>query len=154
MNYQSTLLAVKDIERSKKFYCDLFGQTVAEDYGLNVAFDSGIALQQEFGWLTGIAAERIVEGSHNMELYFEEERLDDFLLRLERYPGIEFLHRIKSHDWGQRVIRIYDPDRHLIEIGEPMETVVRRMLCEGCSAEETARRTQQPLAFVRSLQRS
>lgn len=31
-----------------------------------------------------------------------------------------------THSWGQRVIRIYDPDCHVIEIGESMEYVNSR----------------------------
>ena len=26
-----------------------------------------------------------------------------------------------THDWGQKVIRFYDPDGNLIEVGTPME---------------------------------
>ena len=34
---------------------------------------------------------------------------------------IEYVNEDMKHDWGQRVVRIYDPDKHMIEIGEPME---------------------------------
>lgn len=36
------------------------------------------------------------------------------------YP-IEYVNPLMQHDWGQRVIRIYDPDRHVIEIGESIK---------------------------------
>lgn len=53
-----------------------------------------------------------------------------------------------EHDWGQRVIRLYDPDRHMIEIGESMEYVARRFLKTGMSAEQVAEKTQLPLSQV------
>jgi len=46
-----------------------------------------------------------------------------------------------EHDWGQRVIRIYDPDDHVIEIGESIEFVARRFLNAGMSQEEISRKT-------------
>lgn len=148
MKYQATLLAVKNIERSKKFYCELFGQKIVEDYGINIAFDGGIALQQEFDQLLGISKDGIAEKSNNMELYFEEENLDGFIDILKEYPEIEYVHGIKEHDWKQRVIRIYDPDYHIIEVGEPMKSVVKRLLKEGYTIEETAEITQQSLELV------
>lgn len=30
--------------------------------------------------------------------------------------------------WGQRVVRFYDPDKHIIEVGVNMLMVVRRFL--------------------------
>ncbi|MEG2986184.1 MAG: glyoxalase, partial [Lachnospiraceae bacterium] len=33
---------------------------------------------------------------------------------------IEYINRDLRHSWGQRVIRIYDLDGHIVEIGEPM----------------------------------
>jgi hypothetical protein len=50
------------------------------------------------------------------------------------------------------VLRCYDPDRHIIEIGEPISAFVRRFLSEGLSAEETSERTSVPLADVQRIQ--
>ncbi|MEW9121058.1 MAG: hypothetical protein AB2421_00005 [Thermotaleaceae bacterium] len=50
---------------------------------------------------------------------------------------------------GQRVIRFYDPDMHIIEVGESMETVVKGFIKQGLSIEETAERTQHPIEFVK-----
>ena len=51
---------------------------------------------------------------------------------------------------GQRVIRFYDPDMHIIEVGESMLTVVKRFISQGLSIEETAERTQHPIEFIRA----
>ena len=36
-----------------------------------------------------------------------------------------------THEWKQRVVRIYDPDFHIIEIGESMAVIARRYLAKG-----------------------
>ena len=45
-----TVLAVADIATARKFYEELFGLEVWQDYGINVSFTCGLALQQAFGW--------------------------------------------------------------------------------------------------------
>ena len=49
----------------------------------------------------------------------------------------------------QRVVRIYDPDFHMIEIGESMEVIARRYLSQGLSVEEVSEIIQHPVEFVR-----
>lgn len=149
MDFQLALLAVRDVERSKQFYGELFGQRVVLDLGRNVTFSGGFAIQEDFAWLTGIPPESVVRGSHNMELYFETEDFDGFLKKLEQYGGIEYAHPVKTYDWKQRVVRIYDPDRHLIEVGESMAFLARKFVAEGRTPEETAALIQHPLEFVR-----
>lgn len=154
MKFEGICLAVKDIEKSKKFYCNLLQQKIVSDYGINVSFDGGFAIQQDFDWLLGISKDSIVEKSHNMELYFEEENFDDFVETLKAYPDIKFVHDVKIYDWKQRGICIYDPDYHIIGISETFETVVHRLFNEGYSIEEAAKITMQPLEWVQSLKKS
>ena len=47
---------------------------------------------------------------------------------------------VKEHSWGQRVVRFYDPDGHLIEVGESMRQVVHRFLAQGLTVAEVALR--------------
>ena len=148
MKFKLALLAVKDIEVSKKFYQDLFGQTVALDLGWNVTMSGGFALQQNFGWLTGLPEESIHTKSNNMELYFEVDDFDEFLEKLKNYSNANYVHEAKVYDWKQRVIRIYDPDFHIIEIGEAMDVIAERYLKNGYSIEETAKEIQHPVELV------
>ena len=48
------------------------------------------------------------------------------------------------------MIRIYDLDQHIIEVGESMRMVFARLIRQGNSIEETARITEHPVAFVRN----
>ncbi|QEY34428.1 glyoxalase/bleomycin resistance/dioxygenase family protein [Caproiciproducens galactitolivorans] len=154
MKFQLALLAVKDVEISKKFYSDLFEQKVVLDLGWNVTFSGGFAIQQNFAWLTGLSEGDIVEKSNNMELYFEVDDFDEFLEKLHAHPEIKYVHPPKKHEWQQRVVRIYDPDYHMIEVGESMEVIARRYLKDGFTAEETAKIIQHPLEFVKRVQES
>jgi len=149
MEFRLALLAVKDVEVSKKFYGELFDQKVIYDFGINVTFSGGFAIQQNFEWLTDVAAESIIRKSNNMELYFEVNDFDEFVKKLEAYPGVKYVHKTKTHDWGQRVVRIYDPDYHMIEVGEAMSVVVKKYLAEGNSIEKTVEITQHPIEFVK-----
>jgi len=150
MKFRLALLAVKDVEVSKRFYGELFDQTVTLDFGRNVTFSGGFAIQEDFDWLTEVSADSILKKSNNMELYFEVEDFDAFIQKLEAYPNIEYVHKTKMHDWKQRVIRTYDPDYHMIEIGESMAVVAKRYLSEGYSVEETSAIIQHPIKFVKS----
>ena len=58
-----------------------------------------------------------------------------------------------EHRWGQRVVRFYDPDRHIIEVGENMKTVCRHFLDSGMTPEETAVRMDVPLKAVKAYMR-
>lgn len=150
--FKAALLAVRDVEASKRFYCELLGQTVETDLGWNVTMSGGFVLQQEFAWLCDIPRESVVERSHNMELYFEVEDFDAFLEVLSRHPEVELLHPPKTHEWKQRVVRIYDLDHHIIEIGESMAVIARRYLAQGCTVAETAELIQHPVRFVEAVQ--
>ena len=54
------------------------------------------------------------------------------------YSEIEYLGEVIEHSWGQRVIRFYDLDGHLIEVGEDMQMVVKRFLASGMTMEEVS----------------
>lgn len=149
MKFTCPLIAVNDIEVSKKFYQEILQQKIILDFGANVTFEGNFALQANFAELVGFNREDIIQGSKNFELYFEEENLDSFVNELKTRPEIKYLHDVKEYPWGQRVIRFYDPDRHVIEVGESMEIVIKRFLQQGLSVEETAKRTMHPIEFVR-----
>ena len=55
------------------------------------------------------------------ELTFEEKNIEEFVEKLEKlYPSIQYVNRLMEHSWGQKVIRFYDLDGNLIEVGTPM----------------------------------
>lgn len=151
MRLKNILFVVNDIEKSKAFYKELFGLEVVMDFGENVILTEGLVLQEQKSWeaLTGTSCRY---GGNSAELYFIENNMDDFLEKLEQGSlPIKYLNKCMEHDWGQRVVRIYDPDGHVIEIGENLEYVAQRFLKDGMTAEQTAKKTQLPLSQVESM---
>ena len=132
------LFAVKNMKIARSFYENLFNLKVTEDYGRNIVFDCGLSLQEDFDWLTGIPKSEIKNKENNCELYFEEEEFNAFVKNLKSKEDIVFLHDVIEYPWGQRVIRFYDPDNHLIEVGEPLKAVIERLLLKGMTTEEIA----------------
>ena len=138
MKYTCMLISVADINAARNFYEDLFRLEVFQDYGRNIAFTCGLALQQDFDWLVNLPKEKVLKKSNNAEIVFEEQDFDGFLNKLKKYPDIEYLGEVLEHSWGQRVIRFYDLDGHIIEVGEDMKMVIKRFLASGMTMEEVS----------------
>ena len=75
MKYTCTVISVSDIEAAKKFYEDLFGLEIYQDYGINISFTCGLALQQNFDWLVNLPKEKVLKKSNNVEIVFEQVTL-------------------------------------------------------------------------------
>ena len=120
MKLKNVLIVVKDIEKSRKFYHDLFGIDLVLDNDGNMILTEGLVLQDEKIWKSFLDRD-IVPKSNSCELYFEEQDIEAFVRKLEKlYPDIEYVNSLMTHSWGQRVIRFYDLDGNLIEVGTPM----------------------------------
>ena len=153
MKLKSFMLVVKDNERARQFYHDLFGLEMLVDNDGNMLLSDGLVLQEERYWRSFIGRD-IVPRNNACELYFEEQDVDGFYERLlALYPETEFVNLPMTHAWGQRVVRFYDPDRHIIEVGENLKTVCRRFLLSGMTPEETAVRMDVPLKYVMACMR-
>lgn len=152
MKFSNPLIVVSNMEKSKLFYYEVLGLKVVVDFGANVTLTGGIALQTKDSWSTFIQKQdsEIVFGGNEVELYFEEDDFDGFIQKMNDVPDINYVHPMVEHSWGQRVIRFYDPDKHIIEVGENMIMVVRRFLNSGLSIEETAIRMDVPVDYVKS----
>lgn len=120
MKLKNVLVVVKDIEKSREFYHDLFGLDTILDHRGNMILTEGLVLQDEKIWRDFVGKE-IVQKSNSCELYFEERDIEAFVEKLEeRYPDIEYVNRLMTHSWGQKMVRFYDLDGNLIEVGTPM----------------------------------
>ena len=151
MKFCGPMLCVRDMEASKRFYTGLFGQKLVLDYGENVTFDGGFSIQVKYQEICGFPTRY---GGNDAELYFEEPEFDRFLEKLAAWPGIEYILPCHEHNWGQRCVCFYDPDRHIIEVGEPMDHVAARFLKQGMRPEQVAERTMFPLEIVLKIQKA
>lgn len=122
MKLKNILIVVKDIEKSKKYYHDLFGLEMILDHDGNMILTEGLVLQEMKYW-RGFIQQDVVERSNSCELYFEESNIEKFVEKLEQmYPDTVYVNRLMTHSWGQKVIRFYDLDGNLIEVGTPMRS--------------------------------
>ena len=147
MKYTGTLIAVNEIEKSKQFYHDVLGLDVVADFGANVTLTGGVVLQTLETWQSFIHTDGVTLKNNAGELYFETENMDAFTQHLESFD-ISYVHKLHEHPWGQRVIRFYDPDGHIIEAAEKPDAVIARFVAQGLSPKETADRIGIPLDFV------
>jgi len=149
--YRSVVLLVNDIEKSKNFYNFILSQKIVMDFGRNVGFEGGLAIWEKDYALNLIFQEEIKNiqvGANNAEIYFEFDDLDGLFTRLIE-EKIKVIHPIREHPWGQKAFRVYDPDNHIIEFAEKMESVVRRLETEGLSLEEISKKSMMPLEFIK-----
>ena len=64
---------------------------------------------------------------------------------------VDLVHPPIEHRWGQRAVRLYDPDCHVIEVAEPLTAVARRFRDAGLTEEGVAKRMDVPPELVRRL---
>lgn len=152
MKLNNPMLVVKDIDKSVDFYKKVFGLRVVMDFGANKTLTGGLALQTVETYKEFICKDEIYFGGNNFEIYFEEDDFDGFINRLNEFD-VDYVHPVKEHSWGQRVVRIYDPDRHIIEIGENMKVVCKRFLASGMTPEQVAARMDVPIKFINACKR-
>ena len=152
MKMKNPMLVVTDIDKSVSFYEKVLGLHVIMDFGANKTLTGGLALQTLETWQEFIGTNDIAFGGNSTEIYFEEDHFDEFAENLKKC-NVEYVHPVKEHSWGQRVVRIYDPDQHIIEIGENMKAVCKRFLDGGMTPEQTAKRMDVPMEFITACMR-
>lgn len=112
---------VRDIQISKDFYSSILKLGVEEEHDDFVRFETGFAIHEARSLektIWGLVSDDITQlGRKNLLLYFEHDDID--ALFSEVLGNVELIHPIVMQACGQRVFRFYDPDGHVIEIGEP-----------------------------------
>ena len=120
MKFKGILIVVKDCNKALKFYQDMFGFELIRDNDGNMELSGNLYLQEEKYWKR-FTGRHVIPQSNQTELYFEEPAIDSFVKKLEAlYPDTEYVNHLMTHSWGQRVVRFYDPDGNLIEVGTPV----------------------------------
>lgn len=153
IEFRASLLFVRDVGASRRFYEGLLGQRVIEDFGECVGFAGGFSVMQRdavcrvvFGKTFAFAP--LQQEQQRFELYFETDDVEGLFAKL-RQAGVAAVHPIQEQPWGQRVFRVFDPDGYVVEFGEPMRTFILRFYQSGLSAEEVSKRCNTPLDMVR-----
>jgi catechol 2,3-dioxygenase-like lactoylglutathione lyase family enzyme len=154
IKYSATVMFVKNIAKSLEFYTKNLDQEVEHDFGANIIFKSGLSLW-EISPAHEITRNSGIEDikskiSGRFEIYFETETIDESFARIKA-SGVSFLHEIIEEPWGQRTFRFYDPDRHLVEVGETMEIFVKRAYQKYGTPERVSEKTSVPIETVKII---
>ena len=147
------LFAVRNMERSLAFYRDVLGLEVVNDFGTNVVLTGGLSLQTLEIWAEFLDKpwESIRFGGNDAEMYYVADDFDVFLGILKNHPEAKLVRPPVEHRWGQRAVRLYDPDGHIIEMGESLNKVAKRFRDSGLNEEGVARRMDISLEYAREL---
>lgn len=117
---RNMLIAVNDMTRVIRFYKEIFGLQVILVQDGNVIMSEGLVLQDATIWKKFLDKD-LIPKNNMTELYFEEPNIESFVKKLEESDfEIEYVNEFMTHSWGQKVVRFYDPDGNLIEVGTPM----------------------------------
>jgi catechol 2,3-dioxygenase-like lactoylglutathione lyase family enzyme len=121
--FVNTIVFVKDMNVSKKFYSELLGLKVMNSYPTIIWFENNFAIHDAAALYKTIYKKDLPspparQGKDNIDIYFECTDLEALFNSLQE-QNVQFIHPIETQAWGQKVIRFYDPDYHIVEIGEP-----------------------------------
>lgn len=151
LQFMSSVILVKDVKISRHFYEELLGQKVLVDHGVCVGYCGGFSIwEEEYARNVMRINHTGNTRDHSMELYFESDDLDD-VQKMVLENKLEFVHEMIEQPWCQRCLRVYDPDRYIVEIGEPMPIVIKRLLAGGLNLEEIAAKTYMPLDMIKKM---
>ena len=153
MNFKGSLVAVQDIEKAKEFYQTVLGLELMADLGVHVQLTGGVFLQtvDTGADFSHKKEDEVILENNASELYFEVDDMDDFIKLLDSRSDIDYLHPVVEHSWGQRAVRFYDLDKHIIEVAEDIVMVVKRFIDSGMTIEETAERTGVEPKYIRDI---
>ena len=100
MRLRNILIVVKDIEKSKKFYHDLFGLDIILDNDGNVILTEGLVLQDEKVW-KDVTGKEVVPENNSCELYFEERNIEAFTEKIRKtVSGNQIFHQADDVQLG------------------------------------------------------
>jgi catechol 2,3-dioxygenase-like lactoylglutathione lyase family enzyme len=147
MKYICPLITVSDIKKSREFYEKILNQRVKYDHGENLHFHGDFSLHLRSHFKGLINNREIQPGVNHFELYFENDDLERIELKLKE-NGVRIIHETREQPWRQKVLRFYDPDDIIIEVGESPEILSVRLFREGMAPEKICEILNLPLEFV------
>jgi len=152
MKLQSTVLITNALPSMRAFYEEVLGLKIQDDFGGCVIYTEGVSLwQPPPDHPVRFTTER--GSGHPFELCFETDSTQDF----EEKAGMllksakAILHGLRTEPWGQRTIRVMDPDGNLLEWGESIPCFVSRLSAEGLDASAVSERTGVALENVQRI---
>ena len=147
MRFVCPLITILDMKLSRDFYEKVLNQKVKYDFGESVTFHGDFAIHLQSHYKNLIDNKKIKSGGNNFELYFESDCIEQIVEKLKE-NNTSFVHELREQPWRQKVVRFYDPDKNIIEIGETLEHLSFRLRKEYLSYEQISKITNMPIDFV------
>ena len=146
MKFVCPLVTVSDIAVSKKFYQEVLGRKIKQDNGENVLFEGDFAIHLK-PHFSGLIGRKAGPPGNSFELFFEHDDVDAFAGELVK-RGVRLVHEVREEPWRQKVVRFFDPDGNIIEVGETPEFLACRLANEGKTVKEIAAVLNLPESFA------
>ena len=150
MKLNAFVLFVSDITQSKKFYTDVIGLDIIYDFGNNITLSQNIALWKASDNHPIQQKLQTNNTGNKVELYFEDENIEECYQKLIS-AEVEIFQHLHEEPWGQRTFRFFDPDHHLIEVGEPLKVFVTNMLKKGMDHQQIYEKSRIPLEDIKEI---
>ncbi len=153
LNFHSSVIFCSDLNKQREFYEKFLGQKVGQDLGACIVFETGFSLwklKKEFPIAAELGYTYEPIGNRNLELCFETDHFADSVEKV-LMGDLRILHNVEEEEWGQYTIRFYDPEGNLVEIGESMKCMVKRMREGGQSIGEITKRSGLPKSYIEEL---
>jgi len=151
LKFHSTVIMTNDFNTMKSFYIDILQQEIEFDFGNCIGLKCGLSLwklQKDYPISNYLGRTYDQNGNKNLEICFDTDFFDIITENLKKYK-LNYLHHVVEEKWGQKTIRFYDPENNLIEIGETIDSFVKRFYNLGLSDVEISNKTSVPIDYVR-----
>jgi catechol 2,3-dioxygenase-like lactoylglutathione lyase family enzyme len=121
--FYNTIIFVRDISISRIFYENIIGLKAENDYGTIVFFENNFVIHNGNDLLNTVFRKKpllnLKKGKKNLEIYLETDDINESYEKIKN-SGARIIHGIEKQEWGQKVFRFFDPDNHIVEIGEAL----------------------------------
>ncbi|WNS75921.1 VOC family protein [Bacillus sp. DTU_2020_1000418_1_SI_GHA_SEK_038] len=119
------ILYVENLEKTKRFYENLLGLELRNEFGTYIEFNTGSTIlsfnTREGGReVTSLPIPNGIRKEQTFELGFVTEDVEG-VVDVLREEGVPILIEPVEKPWGQKVAYVEDPDGHYIEICSPIE---------------------------------
>jgi len=113
----SSILLTKNMERAIRFYKEVMGLELQKQFETVAFFQDGLVIHDEAVYLSYIGGPDQSPSGFKAVYYYIDTDIDEMYRSLQE-KKVEFIHGLETQSWGERVLRFYDPDGNVIEIGD------------------------------------
>jgi len=117
VQFRNSIALVDNVAVSKHFYKDILGLTVIKEFDTFVLFEDGFSIHDGKTYAEYIDEEFCGQSVCHTAFYFTASDIFEIQQKLLQ-NNVKFIHEIIQQPWGEKCLRCYDPDCHVLEIGD------------------------------------